>query len=514
MFEGLKRVLGLGKKKKEEIPSPAELPAPETETPIENTASVPAAAPAPAEKKPEPTPVVPTPAVEEEEETRGPSIFSRLKTLVVDREFVLSEKDIEETLFDLQMVLLEADVAYPVAEAITEHMKKELVGTHRKMFDSADKVVTEALKHAIENVLGDGFDLVQYINTHEKPVKILFTGVNGTGKTTSVAKIAALLQSQGFSVVVGAGDTFRAGAVEQIRVHCDRLGVKLIAHQEGADPSAVLFDTVDYAKAHNTDVVLADSAGRFHNRVNLMNQLDKIKRVMKPDLVFYVDEAVAGNDAVIRAEEFEKTVSTDGVILTKLDGDTRGGVALSVKAVTGKPIMFAGVGEKLDQLQEFHPDRMASRILGMGDVLSLIEKAEQAYDEKKAMELEKKIRESTFTLDDYLDQFAQIKGMGSLESLAAMMPGVKPGALKDAKIDEKAIARTEAIIKSMTKREREKPDILNASRKKRIAAGSGTTVEEVNKLLKQFEQTRALMKQFADPKKMAKLGRRGMKMPF
>lgn len=375
MFEGLKRVLGLGKKKKEEIPSPAELPAPETpvtETPIENTASVPAAAPAPAEKKPEPTPaapapISPAPEVEEEEETRGPSIFSRLKTLVVEREFVLSEKDIEETLFDLQMVLLEADVAYPVAEAITEHMKKELVGTHRKMFDSADKVVTEALKHAIENVLGDGFDLVQYINTHEKPVKILFTGVNGTGKTTSVAKIAALLQSQGFSVVVGAGDTFRAGAVEQIRVHCDRLGVKLIAHQEGADPSAVLFDTVNYAKAHNTDVVLADSAGRFHNRVNLMNQLDKIKRVMKPDLVFYVDEAVAGNDAVIRAEEFEKTVSTDGVILTKVDMDPKGGAAISIAYTIGKPLVFLGVGQEYTDMKPFTPSLIIDEIFGEED---------------------------------------------------------------------------------------------------------------------------------------------------
>ena len=234
MFEGLKRVLGLGKKKKEETPVLEELPAPKTpitETKIEEAAPATSAAPAPAVPKPEPTPA-PEPEIEEEDEAKRPSIFSRLKTLVVEREFVLSEKDIEETLFDLQMVLLEADVAYPVAEAITEHMKKELVGTHRKMFDSADKVVTEALKHAIENVLGDGFDLVQYINTHEKPVKILFTGVNGTGKTTSVAKIAALLQSQGLSVVVGAGDTFRAGAIEQIRVHCDRLGVKLIAHQE------------------------------------------------------------------------------------------------------------------------------------------------------------------------------------------------------------------------------------------------------------------------------------------
>ncbi len=374
MFEGLKRVLGLGKKKKEEVPVVKELPAPETPVLETTTPDIPTPAPVPAaveeEKKEEPKAVAPvTPQIEEEEEeeVKRPSIFSRLKAAVIDHEFVLSEKDIDETLFDLQMVLLEADVAYPVAEAITEHMKKELVGTHRKMFDSADKVVTEALKHAIENVLGDGFDLVQYINTHEKPVKILFTGVNGTGKTTSVAKIAALLQSQGFSVVVGAGDTFRAGAVEQIRVHCDRLGVKLIAHQEGADPSAVLFDTVNYAKAHNTDVVLADSAGRFHNRVNLMNQLDKIKRVMKPDLVFYVDEAVAGNDAVIRAEEFEKTVSTDGVILTKVDMDPKGGAAISIAYTIGKPLVFLGVGQEYTDMKPFTPSLIIDEIFGEED---------------------------------------------------------------------------------------------------------------------------------------------------
>ncbi|MBO5682649.1 MAG: signal recognition particle protein, partial [Clostridia bacterium] len=220
-------------------------------------------------------------------------------------------------------------------------------------------------------------------------------------------------------------------------------------------------------------------------------------------------------DAVNVAETFNELLDITGVVLTKLDGDTRGGAALSVRHVTGKPIKFVGTGEKLDTIEPFYPDRMASRILGMGDVLSLIEKAEQAYDEKKAAELEKKIRESTFTLDDYLDQFAQLKNMGSLEQIMGMMPGMNAGAMKDAKIDEKAMARTEAIIKSMTKREREKPEILNASRRKRIAAGSGTSVEEVNKLLKQFEQTKKLMKQFSNPKALAKFGRRGnMKIPF
>ncbi|MDO9523319.1 MAG: signal recognition particle-docking protein FtsY [Methanocorpusculum sp.] len=332
MFEGLKNKLGLGKKK----------------------SSAPEALP----------PAIDTIPESEPEEKKAPGFLNKIKTLVVEHEFVLSEKDIEESLFELQMVLLESDVAYPVAEAITEHMKKELVGTHRKLRESADDVVTNALRHAIEEVLGEGFDLVAYIKSHEKPVKILFTGVNGTGKTTSVAKIAHYLQSQGLSVVVGAGDTFRAGAIEQIRVHCERIGVKLIAHQEGADPSAVLYDTVEYAKAHKTDVVLADSAGRFHNRVNLMNQLEKIKRVMKPDLVFYVDEAVAGNDAVVRAEEFEKTVSTDGVILTKVDMDPKGGAAISIAYTIGKPLVFLGVGQGYEDMKPFTPSLIIDEIFG------------------------------------------------------------------------------------------------------------------------------------------------------
>ncbi|HJK45909.1 MAG TPA: signal recognition particle-docking protein FtsY [Methanocorpusculum sp.] len=340
------------------IPEPVEVL--ETESTISD--STPSPVPSPSS---EVETVSPVPAEKPvERPAKAPGFFGKLKTLVVEREFVLSEKDIDETLFELQMVLLESDVAFPVAEAITDHMKKELVGTHRKIRESPEEVVTNALKHAIEDVLGDGFDLVGYIKAHEKPVKILFTGVNGTGKTTSVAKIAYYLQSQGLSVVVGAGDTFRAGAIEQIRVHCDRLGIKLIAHQEGADPSAVLYDTVEYAKAHNIDVVLADSAGRFHNRVNLMNQLEKIKRVMKPDLVFYVDEAVAGNDAVIRAEEFEKTVSTNGVILTKVDMDPKGGAAISIAYTIGKPLVFLGVGQEYSDMKPFTPALIIDEIFG------------------------------------------------------------------------------------------------------------------------------------------------------
>ncbi len=385
MFEGLKKKLGGITKKLGKSVEPASVttefeadapllkaPAvPDTPEPVgvpETEAAVPAPVPAPSSPVPSPSPATETsvsfPTEELAADAKKPGFFGKLKTLVVEREFVLSEKDIDETLFELQMVLLESDVAFPVAEAITDHMKKELVGTHRKIRESPEEVVTNALRHAIEEVLGDGFDLVGYIKAHDKPVKILFTGVNGTGKTTSVAKIAYYLQSQGLSVVVGAGDTFRAGAIEQIRVHCDRLGIKLIAHQEGADPSAVLYDTVEYAKAHNIDVVLADSAGRFHNRVNLMNQLEKIKRVMKPDLVFYVDEAVAGNDAVIRAEEFEKTVSTNGVILTKVDMDPKGGAAISIAYTIGKPLVFLGVGQEYADMKPFTPALIIDEIFG------------------------------------------------------------------------------------------------------------------------------------------------------
>lgn len=383
MFEGLKKKLGgITKKLGKSVESASVTTEVEADAPLLNAPAVPHT-PEPAEVSaadaiaplPESTPV-PSPSRVEEtavsvpadepdiRDTKKPGFFGKLKTLIVEREFVLSEKDIDETLFELQMVLLESDVAFPVAEAITDHMKKELVGTHRKIRESPEEVVTNALKHAIEDVLGEGFDLVSYIRTHDKPVKILFTGVNGTGKTTSVAKIAYYLRSQGLSVVVGAGDTFRAGAIEQIRVHCDRLGIKLIAHQEGADPSAVLYDTVEYAKAHNIDVVLADSAGRFHNRVNLMNQLEKIKRVMKPDLVFYVDEAVAGNDAVIRAEEFEKTVSTNGVILTKVDMDPKGGAAISIAYTIGKPLVFLGVGQEYSDMKPFSPALIIDEIFG------------------------------------------------------------------------------------------------------------------------------------------------------
>ncbi len=293
-----------------------------------------------------------------------PTFINKVKVLIRDRELLLEAKDIEEPLFELEMILLESDVALPVTDEIIARMRDDLVGRHKKIGSSVDRLVVSTLRSALCGVLGDGLDLPAYIRERERPVKILFTGVNGTGKTTTVAKVGHYLQENGFSVVIGAGDTFRAGAIEQIATHADRLGIKVIQHQAGADPSAVLFDTVQYAKAHNIDVVLADTAGRFHNRANLMNQLEKIRRVMKPDLVVYVDEAVAGNDAVIRADEFNRAVGTDAVVLTKADMDSKGGAAISIAHTVGKPILFLGIGQGYDDILPFEPRAVVDELLG------------------------------------------------------------------------------------------------------------------------------------------------------
>jgi fused signal recognition particle receptor len=294
------------------------------------------------------------------------NLLGKVKVLITDREFVISEKDIQEPLDELELVLLENDVALPVAEEIIAHIRNELTGKRRKIGEKIDAIVLTALRDALLDVLGEGFDLLSYLKSHEKPVRILFTGVNGTGKTTTVAKVGSYLKKNGFSVVIGAGDTFRAGALEQIDVHASRLGIKIIQHQQGADPSAVLFDTVQYAQAHHLDAVLADTAGRFHNRVNLMNQLEKIRRIMKPDLIVYVDEAVAGNDAVVRAHEFEKTVGADAIILTKADMDPKGGAAISITHTIGKPLMFLGTGQGYDDIIPFSPERMVDDLLSEG----------------------------------------------------------------------------------------------------------------------------------------------------
>jgi fused signal recognition particle receptor len=289
----------------------------------------------------------------------------RVRVLVTEGGLVIGEKELADALGDLEMVLLENDVALPVTDAVIARVKERLIGTTRRIGEPVEEIVSQALRGALLDVLGQGFDLLSFVRSHEFPVKVLFTGVNGTGKTTTVAKIGYFLKNNGVSVVIAAGDTYRAGAFEQIDIHAHRLGIKIIHHQEGADPSAVIFDAIQYAKAHNVQVVLADTAGRFHNRVNLMNQLSKIRRVMTPDLIVYVDEAVAGNDAVTRAYEFDRAVGADTVVLTKADMDARGGAAISIAHTIGKPVMFLGTGQGYEDIVPFDPGRIVDDLVGV-----------------------------------------------------------------------------------------------------------------------------------------------------
>ena len=425
----------------------------------------------------------------------------------------LTESDIKAGMREIKLALLEADVNFKVVKDFIASVSERAVGAEVLESLLPAQQIVKIVNEELTNLMGGSQSKLTI--SSKPPTVVMMVGLQGAGKTTHAGKLAGLYKKQGKNPLLVACDVYRPAAIKQLEIVGEKLGIPVFTLGDKVSPVKIAKEGLKYANQKGYDMVFIDTAGRLHIDEALMQELQDIKAEVEPTEILLTVDAMIGQDAVNVAKTFDELLEVTGVILTKLDGDTRGGAALSIRTVTGKPIKFIGVGEKLDAIEPFYPDRMASRILGMGDVLSLIEKAEQAYDEKKAMELEKKIRESTFTLDDYLEQFAQIKSMGSLESLAGMMPGMKPGALKDAKIDEKAIAHTEAIIKAMTPREREKPDILNASRKKRIAAGSGTSVEEVNKLLKQFDQMRVLMKQFSDPKKLAKMGRHGkIKMPF
>lgn len=421
----------------------------------------------------------------------------------------LTEADVKAGMREIKMALLEADVNFKVVKDFVKMVSERAVGAE----------VMESLLPAQQIVKIVNEELIKLMGTSQAkltiapkpPTVIMMVGLQGAGKTTHAGKLAGMYKKQGKKPLLVACDVYRPAAIKQLEIVGEKLDIPVFTLGDKEKPVKIAKEGVKYAEKNGFDMVFIDTAGRLHIDEALMGELQDIKKAVEPTEILLTVDAMIGQDAVTVAEHFNEQLDVTGVILTKLDGDTRGGAALSVRHVTGKPIKFIGTGEKLDAIEPFYPDRMASRILGMGDVLSLIEKAEQAYDQKQAAELERKIRESTFTLDDYLQQFAQLKKMGNLESLMGMMPGIKPGALKDAKIDEKQLARTEAIIRSMTKKEREKPDIINASRKIRISKGSGTTVEEVNKLLKQFYTTRKMMKQFAT-------GKRGMfgkmKVPF
>ena len=424
----------------------------------------------------------------------------------------LTESDIKAGMREIKLALLEADVNFKVVKDFTSNVSARAVGADVLESLLPAQQIVKIVNEELTAIMGGSQSKLTI--SSKPPTVVMMVGLQGAGKTTHAGKLAGLYKKQGKNPLLVACDVYRPAAIKQLEIVGEKLGIPVFTLGDKISPVKIAEEAIKYANQKGHDMVFIDTAGRLHIDEALMKELQEIKAKVNPTEILLTIDAMIGQDAVNVASTFNDLLDVTGVILTKLDGDTRGGAALSVRHVTGKPIKFIGVGEKLDAIEPFHPDRMASRILGMGDVLSLIEKAEQAYDEKKAAELEKKIRESTFTLDDYLEQFSQIKGMGNIEQLMGMMPRMKAGALKDAKIDEKALAHQEAIIKAMTKREREKPDILNASRKKRIAAGSGTTVEEVNKLLKQFEQIRALMKQFSDPKKMARFGKGKMKIPF
>ncbi|MBR4014003.1 MAG: signal recognition particle protein [Clostridia bacterium] len=424
----------------------------------------------------------------------------------------LTESDIKAGMREIKLALLEADVNFKVVKDFINSVSERAVGADVLESLLPAQQIVKIVNEELTNLMGGTQSKLTIAS--KPPTVIMMVGLQGAGKTTHAGKLAGMYKKQGKHPLLVACDIYRPAAIKQLEIVGEKLGIPVFTMGDKVSHVKIAKEGLKYANQKGYDMVFIDTAGRLHIDEELMKELQDIKSEVSPTEILLTVDAMIGQDAVNVAKTFNELLDITGVILTKLDGDTRGGAALSVRHVTGKPIKFIGTGEKLDAIEPFYPDRMASRILGMGDVLSLIEKAEQAYDEKKAVELEKKLRESTFTLDDYLDQFAQLKNMGSLEQIMGMMPGVKPGALKDAKIDEKALARTEAIIKSMTKQEREKPEILGASRKKRIAAGSGTTVEEVNKLLKQFDQTRKLMKQFSNPKQMSRFGKKRMKIPF
>ena len=424
----------------------------------------------------------------------------------------LTEADIKAGMREIKLALLEADVNFKVVKDFINSVSERAVGTEGLESLLPAQQIVKIVNEELTRIMG-GTQSKLTISS-KPPTVVMMVGLQGAGKTTHAGKLAGLYKKQGKNPLLVACDIYRPAAIKQLQIVGEKLNIPVFTLGDKESPVKIAEEGLKYANQKGYDMVFIDTAGRLHIDEELMQELQDIKSKVSPTEILLTVDAMIGQDAVNVAKTFDELLDITGVILTKLDGDTRGGAALSVRQVTGKPIKFIGIGEKLDAIEPFHPDRMASRILGMGDVLSLIEKAEQAFDEKKAQELERKIRESTFTLDDFLDQFSQIRGMGNLEQLMGMMPGVKPGALKDAKLDEKAIGRTEAIIKSMTRKEREKPEILNASRKKRIAQGSGTTVEEVNKLLKQFEQTRALMKQFSNPKQLSRYGKKRMKIPF
>lgn len=411
----------------------------------------------------------------------------------------ISESDLKEAMKEVKRALLEADVNFKVVKDFINSVSEKALGQNVLESLTPGQQVIKIVNDELCALMGKETAKLDF---SRKITVIMMVGLQGAGKTTSSAKIGGFLKKQGKRPILVAADVYRPAAKKQLKVVGSQLELPVFSIDESTDAVFIAQKAMEHAAQNANDVVIIDTAGRLHIDEELMEELQKIKEAVNPSEILLTVDAMTGQDAVNVAESFNEKLEITGVVLTKLDGDTRGGAALSVKAVTGKPIKFAGMGEKLTDLDLFHPDRMASRILGMGDVLTLIDKAQQAFDEKQAADLEKKIREQTFDLNDYLNQLGQIKKMGSMQDILAMMPGVNTKALAGAQIDEKKMGHIEAIIQSMTPKERQKPEIINSSRKQRIANGSGTTVQEINLLLKQFSQMQKLMKQFSNPKKL------------
>ena len=426
----------------------------------------------------------------------------------------LTEADVKAGMREIKLALLEADVNFKVVRDFIKIVSERAVGTEVLESLLPAQQIVKIVNEELTRLMGGTQS--KLIIAPKPPTVIMMVGLQGAGKTTHAGKLAGMYRKQGKRPLLVAGDVYRPAAIKQLQVVGEKLEIPVFTLGDKVSPVEIAKQGVAYAEQKGYDMVFIDTAGRLQIDEALMQELQDIKAAVHPTEILLTVDAMIGQESVNVAETFNNLLDITGVILTKLDGDTRGGAALSIRYVTGKPIKFVGTGEKLDTIEPFHPDRMASRILGMGDVLTLIDKAQAAFDEKQAAALEEKLRRQTFTLDDYLAQMAQLRKMGNLEQLVGMVPGMNRSALKDAKIDENALARVEAIIHSMTPEERTYPSILNASRKKRVAQGSGTSVEEVNKLLKQFDQMLKMMKQFSGMGK-GKQGKRmlgRMKMPF
>ena len=421
----------------------------------------------------------------------------------------LTEADIDVAMREVRLALLEADVNYRVARDFIKKVKERALGQDVMESLTPGQMVVKIVNEELTHMMGEGE--AKLAIDGPRPNVILLCGLQGAGKTTHAGKLAKLLKDKNRKPLLVACDVYRPAAIEQLKVVGGSIDVPVFSMGTEVSPVEIAKRGVEEAKKTHQDLVIVDTAGRLHLDESLMEELREIRDQVSPDEILLVLDAMTGQDAVNVAQTFDEQMDITGIVLTKLDGDARGGAALSIREVTGKPIKFIGVGEKIEDLQTFHPDRMASRILGMGDVMSLIEKAQSSFDLKKAQELEEKIRRESFDFNDFLSQLDQIRNMGPLEDLLAMMPGMNKKAMAGLSFDEKEIARVEAMIRSMTDEERRKPEIINASRKERIANGSGTSVPELNKLLKQFKDMRKMMKQIGS---MGKKGRKKGKMNF